>query len=361
MPRRRGSLQSSAGHARSLNVSSKDANLLRPGRRSSRSVPDSSHDIDAIATASSLKAEHGVVKRRKLSKGSTLTTSDSQENSSPNSELSSQQIPSLFSDPSDESPDGGTLALRQRWNVERRYTRGDSWDLLVAAMAAAKVLLHDADVPHTGCCKAYALVLLLRPVYAQLGALLTARATEMATKAAHGAETKGIAPDAMPKKPEVYKHVKALRAQLPAAIDDEELKLLRSSANANRSGYIAATNLEDAKLRVAVPFDKGRALGYSMSPVWLEEFETSVTCAHADVACLEFHSACASNGWRSHMQIVLPSGPPPKPGQPLKLSDDTELVVLRRIGCHYHAVWINNRARTPVRDLPCAVRSFLGI
>jgi len=308
-----------------------------------------------------MKTEHEVVKRRKLSKGSALVTSESQENSSPNSVLPSQKSSSLFSDASDESPDGGTLALRQRWNVERRYTRGDSWDSLVAAMAAAKVHLHDEDVPHTGCCKAYALVLLLRPEYAHLGALLTERATEMATKAAHGAETKNIAPVVMPKKPEVYKHVKALRSQLPAAIDEEELKLLRSSANANRSGYIAATSLEDAKLRVAVPFDKGRALGYSMSPVWLEEFETSVACAHADVACLEFHSACASNGWRSHMQIVLPSGPPPKPGQPLNLSDDTELVVLRRIGCHYHAVWMNNRARTPVRDLPSAVRSFLGV
>jgi hypothetical protein len=267
----------------------------------------------------------------------------------------------FFSVPGDNDADGGTLALRQRYNVERRYTGGDSWGCFVASMAAAEVSLHDEDVPHTGCCKAYALVLLLRPEYAHLGVLLTARETEVATKAAHGAETKDMAKVMMPKKSEVYKHVKALRAQLPAAIDEEELKLLRSSANANRSCYIAATTLEDAKLRVAVPFDKGRKLGYSMSPVWLEEFETSVACAKAGVACLEFHSACASNGWRSHMQIVLPKGPLPKPGQPLILSEDTKFVVLRRIGCHYHAVWINCRAWTLLHDLPSAVRSFLGI
>jgi len=358
MPRRRSCLKPPAKQAPLSNISAKDAPL--PSRRSRRAVP-SSHDIDVVvATASSIKAEQAAGKRRKLLNSPALTC-ESQENCSPNDLTPFQQSSGFFSFPGDESSDGGTLALRQRWNVERRYTRGDSWDSLVAAMAAAKVPLHDEDVPHTGCCKAYALVLLLQPEYAHLGAQLTARATEMATKAANSNDTNDVAPVVMPKKPKIYKHVKALRAQLPAAIDEEELKILRSSANANRSGYIAATSVEDAKLRVAVPFDKGRALGYSMSPVWLEEFETSVACAKAGVACLEFHSACASNGWRSHMQVVLPSGPPPEPGQPLKLSEDTEMVVLRRIGCHYHAVWINNRARTPVRDLPSAVRSFLGI
>jgi hypothetical protein len=252
-----------------------------------------------------------------------------------------QACTGLFACPGDEGPDGGTVELRQRWRVERRYTDGDSWGLWVAALAAAQVALHEEDVPHTGCCKAYALVLLLQPEYAHLGAATSPQ---------------------WPKKPEVYAHVLTLRALLPPALDDAELALLRSPANANRSGYTAATSLEDAKRRVAVPFDRGRALGYSMSPVWLEEFETSVVCAHHRVACIELHSACTSNCGRSHVQVVLPAGcPAPAPGKPLVLRDDTEVVFLRRIACHYHAVWINGRARTPVRELPSAVRSFLGI
>jgi hypothetical protein len=265
----------------------------------------------------------------------------------------------LFAGPGDEGPDGGTLALRQRWRVARRYTYGDSWDFWVAALAAAQVALHDEDVPHTGCCKAYALVLLLQPEYAHLGPALTGATTKKPKPTPLGrAKTAPL----LPKKPEVYAHVLTLRALLPPALDDVELALLRSPANANRSGYTAATSLEDAKRRVAVPYNRGRALGYSMSPVWLEEFETSVVCAHLGVACFELHSACASNCGRSHVQVVLPAGcPAPAPGHPLVLSDDTEVVFLRRIACHYHAVWVNGRARTPVRELPSAVRSFLGI
>jgi hypothetical protein len=47
----------------------------------------------------------------------------------------------------------------------------------------------------------------------------------------------------LPKKPEVHAHVLTLRALLPPALDDAELALLRSPANANRSGYTAATSL----------------------------------------------------------------------------------------------------------------------
>jgi hypothetical protein len=265
-------------------------------------------------------------------------------------------IPGLFSVPGDD-PEPGTLpsrqlALQQQWNVERRFTRGDSWDMLVATMAEAEVALHNEDVPHTGCCKAYALVLLLRPEYAYLGQALSKGAKKKKVSLLEKAR--------LPKKSEVYARVLGLRALLPAALNEIEFQMLRSDANANRSGYLAATNLADARIRVAVPFDLGRKLGYSMSPVWLEEWETSIICRNEGVACIEFHSACNSNGYRSHIQVVLPN-PPPRPGQPLVLSLDTKVVFLRRILCHYHAVWINGRARTPVRDLPIAVRSFLGI
>jgi hypothetical protein len=37
---------------------------------------------------------------------------------------------------------------------------GDSWNQFGRAMLAAGVSVVDADVPHTGCCKAYALVLM---------------------------------------------------------------------------------------------------------------------------------------------------------------------------------------------------------
>lgn len=267
----------------------------------------------------------------------------------------------MFAGPGEEGPDGGTLALRQRWRVERRYTRGDSWDLLVAAMDEAGVPLHDEDVPHTGCCKAYALVLLLQPEYAHLGPALTAGAATKKTAKPTPLGKAKAAPAVLPKKPEVYAHVLTLRLLLPPAIDDAELALLCSPANANRSGYKLAMSLDDAKRRVAVPYHLGRALGYSMSPVWLEEYETSVVCRARGVACVELHSACASNWGRSHVQVVLPHGPAPLPGQPLVLGEDTEVVFLRRIACHYHAVWVNGRARTPVRELPSAVRAFLGI
>jgi hypothetical protein len=213
-------------------------------------------------------------------------------------------------------------------------------------MAEAEVALHDEDVPHTGCCKPYALVLLLRPEYAYLGKLLNARLT------------KKTALFSLPKKPEVYEHVRQLRALLPGTLVETEFQMLRSDANANRSGYLAAVNLADARIRVAVPFDLGKKLGYSMSPVWLEEWETSTICRQERVACIEFHSKCTSNGERSHVQVVLPNEV--QPGQPM-LSPDVEVVFVRRIRCHYHAVWINGRARTPVCELPPALRSFLGV
>jgi len=166
----------------------------------------------------------------------------------------------------------------------------------------------------------------------------------------------------LPKKPEVYAHVLTMRALVPPALDDAEFVLLRLQANSNRSGYLTAANLKDAKLRVAVPYNLGRRTGNSMSAVWFEEFETSVVCGHLSVVCIEFHSACASNCRRSHVQVVLHAGcPAPEPGQPLVLSDDTEVVFLRRMACHYNPVWVNKRARTPVRELPSAVRAFLGI
>lgn len=249
-------------------------------------------------------------------------------------EPEAEEEPGWFARPGGTDPNGGAAALFLQWGVVRRHTRVSSWNLVKEAMAAAKVELLDVDVGHSGCCKAYALVLLLR-------------------FGSHGGPK--------PTSAEVYKHVGELRALLPAALDDAELARLRSNSNANRSGYLASKNLEDAKLRVAVPYTTGLVTGNSMSGIWCEEFETSVGLP-GNVASIEFHSACESNWYRSHVQVVLPKGTaPPLVGQPLALGEDMEVVFVRRIACHYHAVYINGRARTPVRDLPAALRVFLGI
>lgn len=245
--------------------------------------------------------------------------------------------PGWFARPGGVDFNSGSYALLQRWRVARRYTPGDSWDLLVPAMAEAQVALHDEDMYHTGCCKAYALVLLLH--YSSVGS-----------------------GDAKPASEEVYARVGELRALLAAALDDDELARLKSKYNANRAGWSLATDLEHAKRLVALNYPEGRKLGHSMSPVWLEEYETGVVCADENVACFEFHSACASNWGRSHVQVVLPKGVAvPSGGQPLALDDNTEVVFVRRLQCHYHAVWVGGRARTPVRELPAALRAFLGI
>ena len=79
-------------------------------------------------------------------------------------------------------------------------------------------------------------------------------------------------------------------------------------------------------MQVGLSYDAGRPAGFSMSPVWLEEWETSVLAAGgwqfgtsnaggsgigeeeegveaAPFVVVELHDACASNAWRSHFQV----------------------------------------------------------
>jgi hypothetical protein len=248
----------------------------------------------------------------------------------------------VFQSPCDEDPDDGKLKLRRRYNTELRRTGSDAFTLFMACLNKAGVPWKDANVDHTGCCKPYAVSLLTQPEFDYLGS---------------GA----LESTKFPPSNNVYKHVEALRALVPPALDAAELVLLQSPANTNHADYNRATDLGDAKRRVAVSYNRTKSLGYSMSPVWLEDFETSVLSKHLGCVFCEFHSACASNSSRSHVQVVLPDKClAPAPGHPLELPGHLEVVFLRRDGVHYHALWINERARTPVCELPPALRVFLG-
>jgi len=72
-------------------------------------------------------------------------------------------------------------------------------------------------------------------------------------------------------------------------------------------------SLDDAKVKVMTSFCQGLELGSSMSPIWLEEWETAKILAWysaaqgSNIVCVELHSKCVSNRQRSHVQVVLPS------------------------------------------------------
>ena len=103
-------------------------------------------------------------------------------------------------------------------------------------------LLEHQDVPHTGCCKAYSLVALLNDEFGAGGACpLTSANMRL----------------------RLDQHVRELRAPLADALDAPTLALLRSGANSNRAGWLEATDLGNAKLRVATSYDAGRYAGYS--------------------------------------------------------------------------------------------------
>lgn len=76
-------------------------------------------------------------------------------------------------------------------------------------------------------------------------------------------------------------HVRELRAPLADALDAPTLALLRSGANSNRAGWLEATDLENAKLRVATSYDAGRYAGYSMSPIvsFFDSFAPTPMCS----------------------------------------------------------------------------------
>lgn len=212
------------------------------------------------------------------------------------------------------------------------------------------------------------------------------------------------------------KDVRELRAAVSRDVTGEELTQLTCRSNTNHAYWATASSLEDARFLVGLSYDAGLKLGFSMSPIWLEvsepinlppsrihihppilspslawskkftcgiwsvgvapsrarspvgtcncnldpplpgsqEWETSRICAAEQVLCLELHSACASNQGRSHFQLILPH-----PEHEVKVHD--QIVVLRRIQCHYNPVWVNGQARSRVEDLPMAFRRYFGL
>lgn len=66
-------------------------------------------------------------------------------------------------------------------------------------------------------------------------------------------------------------------------------------------------SLDDARSRVMTSYDQGILSGQSMSPIWLEEWETSRIAAQWRVVVVELHSASTSNRGRSHIQVILPA------------------------------------------------------
>lgn len=203
--------------------------------------------------------------------------------------------------------DTAAEALRRRWGVRRTYTDADSWRTAQSLLSTHGVALRNRDVPHTGCCKGYSLATVLVP---ELGELEVAR---------------------VPTRAVMDLHVRRYRRAVAADLAMDEWQKLRSPANTNHADWTVATSLDDARLRVGLSYDAARAVGHSMSPVWLEEWETSRIAKHESVVVLELHDACASNRSRSHFQVVMPS-----PEHVITSSD--QLVVLKRMQCHYNPV-----------------------
>lgn len=105
--------------------------------------------------------------------------------------------------------EAATNELLRKWGVQRHFTGYDSFDSLSSLLRANKVPLKFEDVAHTGCCKAYALVLLLEPCFASLGA--------------PGAP--------LPSRADLDIFVRRLRAPLGPALDVDTFRDLRSPAN----------------------------------------------------------------------------------------------------------------------------------
>ena len=215
--------------------------------------------------------------------------------------------------------------LRSRWGIRRFDTSFDSWSM--AKIASQQTELSDIDVPHTGCCKGYSLATLLRPEFD--GQRAWPRLT-------------------------LDKHVRAWRSVIAQALTEVELSFLCSTGCVNRSDWRNAVSLHHARTIVALSYDAAKPLGHSMSPVWLEEWETSVICRHESVLVVEIHARVKSGPHErpSYVQVVLPA-----PDHVISATDT--VVVVRRIACHYHPVWVNSRPRNAVGDLPEPLRRFL--
>mmetsp|Transcript_75445 Transcript_75445/g.151667 ORF Transcript_75445/g.151667 Transcript_75445/m.151667 type:complete len:339 (-) Transcript_75445:181-1197(-) len=273
--------------------------------------------------------------------------------------------------------DEGSAPLRARWGVVRTYTGRDSWNLARMELEKSGAgVLESRDVAHTGCCKAYSIVALVDD---DLGALVYHSSGPSGETSSSSLSSSSLVPPAVPTasktnlRKQLDVHVRVMRKSVSASLTAGEWALLKSKGNSNRSGYTNSTSVDDAKLRVSLSYDSGRSVGHSMSPVWLEEWETSVLCrkgwhfrtapqadagqagdgqagdgqATAFVA-VELHDACASNAKRSHFQVILPS-----PSH--VLSKDDVVIILRRMQCHYNPVWVNGVGRHRLGELPRAL------
>ena len=97
-----------------------------------------------------------------------------------------------------------------------------------------------------------------------------------------------------------------------------------------------------------------------MSGVYIEDWEVMLLMEHFDLHAVEFHSQCASNKNRSCIKVIMPRRANGQLGDPLKLGEDDKVIFLRRIGCHYRLVIIENKMIMPVCELPRKVREYLG-
>jgi hypothetical protein len=176
----------------------------------------------------------------------------------------------------EDATDGGAKPLRDRWGIKRIYTAGDCWLTVQAALSTDGTTLLNRDVGHTGCCKGYSLATLLRGEFDGRGVPTREDREGKGGAVASGAVNRRGAP---PRR-ELDVHVRAWRAVLAQALTAEELKRLRSDGATNHSDWRRFTSLEEARTRVAMSYDAARKVGHSMSPVWLEEWETSIICRH---------------------------------------------------------------------------------
>ena len=75
----------------------------------------------------------------------------------------------------------------------------------------------------------------------------------------------------------------------------------------NYSDYRKSDDLEEIRTLIRTTCLDGSKIGHTSSPIWLEGKEMAEICRKLKIVCVELHSACPSNRYRSNIQIVLPS------------------------------------------------------
>jgi hypothetical protein len=230
------------------------------------------------------------------------------------------------------------------WGVIRTYTDGDSWTVTRAELAKCGIQLLQRDVDHNGDCKMASAVVALRDAQEDAPDPRKRKQTPL---------TKKTTPD---------NEITRLRSHFADKLTWTTLETLKRTSNSNYGDWlrVCVGELIDVKNVSNLTAERSKTMGYSMAPVWPENWEMSQICSEEKVVCIELHNATASNQNRSHVQLVMPT-----PDHTLSGSDN--IIVLRRMQCHYNPVWVwqhpwpTPRSRMTLAELPEKFRAHFSL